>query len=126
MFIAIFRIIGKLLNPLEHYRILLSTLGGLSIGLIAFAFPQTLFFSETQIQAVIETGASLGVGMLIAIAIAKMFAISFTLHSGFLGGFIFPLFFKRSRNLEELTFPSSIVAEMTVKEEQTPIWRLKG
>lgn len=93
MFIAIFRLIGKLLSPLEHYRILLATFGGLSIGLIAFAFPQTLFFSETQIQTVIETGASLGVGLLLAIAIAKMFAISFTLHSGFLGGFIFPLFF---------------------------------
>ena len=93
MFIAIFRIIGKLLKPLEQNRILLATLGGLSIGLIAFAFPQTLFFSEAQIQTVIETGAGLGVGMLIAIAVAKMFAISFTLHSGFLGGFIFPLFF---------------------------------
>jgi H+/Cl- antiporter ClcA len=93
MFIAIFRTIGKLLKPLEHYPIFLATLGGLSIGLIAFAFPQTLFFSETQIQTVIETGAGLGVGLLLAIAVAKMFAISFTLHSGFLGGFIFPLFF---------------------------------
>ena len=93
MFIVIFRIIGKLLKPLEHYPILLATLGGLLIGLIALAFPQTLFFSETQIQTVIETGAGLGVGLLLAIAVAKMFAISFTLHSGFLGGFIFPLFF---------------------------------
>ena len=93
MFIIIFRLVGKLLKPLEHYRIVLATLGGLSIGLIAFAFPQTLFFSETQIQTVIETGVGLGVGLLLAIAVAKMFAISFTLHSGFLGGFIFPLFF---------------------------------
>ncbi|PSB11254.1 voltage-gated chloride channel [Pleurocapsa sp. CCALA 161] len=93
MFIVIFRLIGKLLEPLEHRRILLATLGGLSIGLIAFAFPQTLFFSEAQIHTVIKTGASLSVGLLVAIVIAKMFAISFTLHSGFLGGFIFPLFF---------------------------------
>lgn len=93
IFIIIFRIIGKLLKPLEDYPIFLATLGGLSIGLIAFAFPQTLFFSEAQIQTVIETGASLGIGLLLAIALAKMFAISFTLHSGFLGGFIFPLFF---------------------------------
>lgn len=93
MFIVIFRLIGKLLEPLEHRRILLATLGGLSIGLIAFAFPQTLFFSEAQIHTVIKTGASLSVGFLVAIVIAKMFAISFTLHSGFLGGFIFPLFF---------------------------------
>ncbi|NJN01246.1 MAG: chloride channel protein [Leptolyngbyaceae cyanobacterium SL_1_1] len=93
MFIYIFRLVGRLLEPLEHYRILLATLGGLIIGLIAFAYPQTLFFSEEQIHTVIETGALLGVSALLMIAVAKMFAISFTLHSGFLGGFIFPLFF---------------------------------
>lgn len=93
MFIYIFRAVGQLLEPLEHRRIVLATLGGLTIGLIAFAFPQTLFFSEAQIHTVIETGAALGVASLLLIAVAKMFAISFTLHSGFLGGFIFPLFF---------------------------------
>ncbi|NEP18816.1 MAG: chloride channel protein [Leptolyngbya sp. SIO4C1] len=93
MFIYVFRLVGRLLSPLEHYRIPLATLGGLSIGLIAFFYPQTLFFSEEQIHTVIETGMTLGVSMLLAIAVAKMFAISFTLHSGFLGGFIFPLFF---------------------------------
>lgn len=93
MFIGVFRLVGHLLAPLEHYRILLATLGGLTIGLIALAFPQTLFFSEEQIHTVIETGATLGISFLLMIAVAKMFAISVTLHSGFLGGFIFPLFF---------------------------------
>ena len=93
IFVLIFRLIGKLAKPLEDQRIILATCGGLSIGLIAFAFPQTLFFSEAQIETVIQTGATLSVAMLVAIAVAKMFAISFTLHSGFLGGFIFPLFF---------------------------------
>ncbi len=93
VFIFLFRAIGQMLEPLEHHRILLATLGGLSIGLIAFVFPQTLFFSEAQIHTVIETGATLGALALVMIAVAKMFAISFTLHSGFLGGFIFPLFF---------------------------------
>lgn len=93
LFIYIFRVVGQLLAPLEHNLILLATLGGLSIGLIAFVYPETLFFSEEQIHTVIETGAALGAVSLLLIAFAKMFAISFTLHSGFLGGFIFPLFF---------------------------------
>ncbi|MDJ0703090.1 MAG: chloride channel protein [Leptolyngbyaceae cyanobacterium MO_188.B28] len=93
LFIYVFRFVGYLLSPLEHYRIVLATLGGLAIGLIAFVYPQTLFFSEQQIHTVIETGALLGVSALLMIALAKIFAISFTLHSGFLGGFIFPLFF---------------------------------
>ena len=93
MFVFIFRSVGKLTTSLEEHRIILATCGGLSIGIIAYFFPQTLFFSEEQIETVIHSGATLTVAMLLAIAIAKMFAISFTLHSGFLGGFIFPLFF---------------------------------
>lgn len=93
LFVAIFRLVGKVLHPLEDYRILLAGLGGLMLGLIAMKFPQTLFFSEAQIHDVIASGASLGMAMLLAIALAKMFTISITLHSGFLGGFIFPLFF---------------------------------
>jgi len=93
LFIFIFKKVGALLSPLEDNRILLATLGGLAIGLIAWVYPQTLFFSEEQIHTVIETGAALGAVSLLLIAFAKIFAISFTLHSGFLGGFIFPLFF---------------------------------
>ena len=93
MFVVIFRLVGQLTGSLEEHRIALATCGGLSIGIIAYFFPQTLFFSEEQIETVIQSGATLTVAMLVAIAVAKMFAISFTLHSGFLGGFIFPLFF---------------------------------
>ncbi|WP_051038143.1 chloride channel protein [Thalassoporum mexicanum] len=93
LFIYIFRAVGYLFQFIEHDQILSATLGGLAIGLIALFLPQTLFFSEAQIHDVIETGMTLGVSMLLLIAVAKMLAISFTLHSGFLGGFIFPLFF---------------------------------
>lgn len=93
MFVLLFRGIGYLLKPLEHYTILLATLGGLAIGLISLAFPQTLFFGEKEIETVIQTGSTLGLTMLLAIAMAKMLAISCTLHSGFRGGFIFPLFY---------------------------------
>ncbi len=93
VFIYIFRFTKSWIESIEHRHILLATLGGLSIGLIALLFPQTLFFSEEQIETVIEQGPTLGVTMLLGIALAKMFAISFTLHGGFRGGFIFPLFF---------------------------------
>ena len=93
IFIVMFQNIGRLLAPIEDRIILLATLGGLAIGLIALAFPETLFFSEKQIQGVIEIGKVSSVATLLAIALAKMLAISFTLHCGFRGGFIFPLFF---------------------------------
>lgn len=94
LFVGIFRLFGWLIHKIEHDRILLAVLGGLGIGWIAVLFPQTLFFSEQQIQTeVIEAGAALGVVTLLGITVAKMFAISFTIHGGFRGGFIFPLFF---------------------------------
>ena len=94
LFVGIFRFTKFLLKDLEHNHIILAVIGGLAIGWIAVAFPQTLFFSEQQIEThVIEAGPSLGVTMLLGITLAKMFAISFTIHGGFRGGFIFPLFF---------------------------------
>lgn len=93
IFVVVFRSIGYLSEYIAHRQILLSTLGGLSIGLIALAFPQTLFFGEKEIQTIVETGSTFGMTMLVAIALAKMLAISCTLHSGFRGGFIFPLFY---------------------------------
>ncbi|OKH24288.1 chloride channel protein [Chroogloeocystis siderophila] len=72
---------------------LLATLGVL-IGVIAYFFPQTLFFGEKEIETIVETRVTFGVTMLVAIAVAKMLAISCTLHSGFRdSGFIFPLFY---------------------------------
>ena len=93
LFVLFFRIVGYLTKSIEHHTIWLATLGGLAIGLIAMVFPQTLFFGEKEIQTVFDTGASLGISMLLAIAVAKMLTISCTLHAGFRGGFIFPLFY---------------------------------
>ena len=93
LFVVIFRTIGYLTAPLHHHTILLATLGGLSIGLIALVYPQTLFFGEKQIDIIIEQGAMFGITTLLMIGLAKMLAVSCTLHSGFRGGFIFPLFY---------------------------------
>jgi H+/Cl- antiporter ClcA len=93
IFVFLFRTIGHLSEYIAHHTIVLATLGGLSIGLIALAFPQTLFFGEKEIETIVETGATFGIRMLLMIAAAKMLAVSCTLHSGFRGGFIFPLFY---------------------------------
>lgn len=93
LFVLIFWTVGAIAHHLEHQTILLATLGGLAIGLIALVFPQTLFFGEREIETIIETGSTFGVTMLLLIGLAKMLAISCTLHSGFRGGFIFPLFY---------------------------------
>ncbi|NET10421.1 MAG: chloride channel protein [Merismopedia sp. SIO2A8] len=94
LFIGIFRLIKWGIHRIENRHIILAVLGGLGIGWIAVLYPQTLFFSEQQIETqLIEPAASFTIIMLLGICLAKMVAIAFTIHGGFRGGFIFPLFF---------------------------------
>lgn len=101
VFIVVFGLFERLLHPLRHRTVLLATAGGLCIGLIAQVTPATLFWSELQLVGFLNAGPALvghfglrlGIAVLVWIALWKMIAISLTLHSGFRGGFIFPLFF---------------------------------
>ncbi len=106
LFVFLFRRVEKLVRNLQLSVIPLATLGGLSIGLIAVVFPSdfpitTLFWGELQTRDIIDKqgalvaqyGVLLAVVLLLALALAKMVAVGCTLHSGFRGGFIFPLFF---------------------------------
>lgn len=106
LFILIFRKIDTILSPLKKMPLLLGATGGLAIGLFAAIFPgdfvtTPLFWSEFQIIdlvdgiSVLQNNFSLwgAVGLLALLVLMKMFSIGFTLHSGYRGGFIFPLFF---------------------------------
>lgn len=94
LFIGIFRLTNWMIQTIEHRHILLALLGGLGIGWIAVLYPATLFFSEQQIETqLLAQSASLGIVTLLGICLMKMVAICFTIHGGFRGGFIFPLFF---------------------------------
>lgn len=106
LFIWIFQHIESLLNPFKSRPLLLGTLGGFAIGLLAALIPSgfittPLFWSEYQIIDLVNGLAALqqsytlwgAVGLLILLVIVKICSIGFTLHSGYRGGFIFPLFF---------------------------------
>ncbi|MEL6159959.1 MAG: chloride channel protein [Cyanobacteria bacterium J06554_11] len=94
VFIGIFRTLNWMIQKVEHRHILLAIMGGLGIGWIAVLYPATLFFSEQQIETqLLANSATFGIVTLLGICLAKMLAICFTIHGGFRGGFIFPLFF---------------------------------
>lgn len=106
IFIYLFRKIDELLVPLKKRPLLRGTIGGVSIGLLAITVPANfittpLFWSEYQIKDLVNGIATLqshytlwgGIGLLGLLVLVKMLSIGFTLHSGYRGGFIFPLFF---------------------------------
>jgi H+/Cl- antiporter ClcA len=101
LFILLFHQTERLFHPLIKHTILMATLGGLLIGLIAQLAPATLFWGEYQIAALLHAGETLrqtngiyvAAALLLLLALLKAIAVGATLHSGFRGGFIFPLFF---------------------------------
>jgi H+/Cl- antiporter ClcA len=101
IFVGIFHFTEFFTHPFSRHPVLLATLGGAALGILAQFAPKVLFWGEFQIDYVINAGPELlatyglrmAVILLFGLAFAKMLAIGFTLHSGFRGGFIFPLFF---------------------------------
>jgi H+/Cl- antiporter ClcA len=72
---------------------LLGAVGGALVGLIAFALPLTATAGSKQLGVELEIAETMGVGLIAAILIGKMIAISISQSSGFLGGIVFPAIF---------------------------------
>ena len=70
-----------------------STLGGVMFGIVGVALPLTMFSGSDQLKTVLKDAGTLGLGLLAAILIAKIFTFAVSQGSGFVGGPIFPSLF---------------------------------
>jgi H+/Cl- antiporter ClcA len=70
-----------------------AAVGGALIGLIAFALPLTATGGSKQLAYVTQNTASLGIGLLLAVLVGKMIAITLSQEAGFIGGTVFPILF---------------------------------
>ena len=62
-------------------------------GLVGVALPLTMFSGSDQLKTVLTDAGTLGLGLLVAILIAKMLTFAVSQGSGFVGGPIFPSLF---------------------------------
>jgi H+/Cl- antiporter ClcA len=62
-------------------------------GLVGVALPLTMFSGSDQLKTVLKDAGNLGLGLLVAILIAKMLTFAVSQGSGFVGGPIFPSLF---------------------------------
>ncbi len=83
------RLFGRLKVP----AIVKSTMGGVVFGVVGVALPLTMFSGSDQLTTVLKEAGTLGVGVIAAILIAKMFTFAVSEGSGFVGGPIFPSLF---------------------------------
>ena len=76
----------RLTARLGHRTILRATIGGAAFGLVGVALPLTLFTGTEQLDTVIQDGATLGAGLLIAVVLAKILVFALCEATGFIGG----------------------------------------
>ena len=91
VFMAIFRGCDRLFARIPGPIYVRTTLAGLGLGIIAAIFPLTRYFAHEELNEVITN--SFPAIFLLALAGAKMAAISVTVTGGWRGGFIIPIFF---------------------------------
>jgi H+/Cl- antiporter ClcA len=94
LYIEGFRRLETVIHPLTSRPILLTTLGGAVIGLVAIMFGElTLFSGEHEIGDVVDSAGTLGVSGLALLFVGKVIASLASLATGFRGGKIFPIMF---------------------------------
>jgi H+/Cl- antiporter ClcA len=78
---------------MKQQLVLRGLIGGLGMGIIGALLPLTLFSGEEQTADLIAHATEIGVVMLVVLALAKLFASTLLLATGWKGGYIFPIMF---------------------------------
>jgi H+/Cl- antiporter ClcA len=84
---------SRLFARLNVPAIAKSVAGGMIFGIVGVALPLTMFSGGSQLTSVLTGASTLGLGLCIAILIAKMFTYAVSQGSGFVGGPIIPSLF---------------------------------
>lgn len=93
LFMLSLRRLQRLFQTMKTHVVLRGLLGGLGMGIIGALLPLTLFSGESETAELITDAAQIGVVMLIVLGLAKLFATSLVLATGWKGGYIFPIMF---------------------------------
>ncbi len=93
IFMIAFKRLHHLMQPLKNHLIVRGLIGGLGLGIAGALLPLTLFSGEEQTAILIRDAATLGVLLLIVLALVKLLITTLCLATGWKGGYIFPTMF---------------------------------
>jgi H+/Cl- antiporter ClcA len=93
LFMLTLKRLQMLFQPMKQRVVLRGLIGGLGMGIIGALLPLTLFSGEEQTADLITHAVEIGVVMLVVLALAKLFASTLLLATGWKGGYIFPIMF---------------------------------
>jgi H+/Cl- antiporter ClcA len=84
---------GRIFARLPVDDLVKPVIGGVTFGFIAVVVPLTAFTGSDQLEIVLASAETLGLGILLGILFGKMVAFAVSQASGFIGGPIFPVLF---------------------------------
>lgn len=87
------KILKIVFKNLKDNFIVKGVVGGLILGIIGTMLPMTMFSGESQIYLLLDTGAELGLIILILTSILKIVLTNVCIETGLKGGHFFPLIF---------------------------------
>jgi H+/Cl- antiporter ClcA len=93
LLVIVMKLAAGLFGRLKLPSVAKTTIGGVIFGLVGVMLPLTLFTGSDQLTVVLDDAGTLGVGLLIALVLAKILAFAVSQASGFVGGPIFPALF---------------------------------
>ena len=86
-------LMSRAFRQLKIPTIAKSTLGGAIFGVVGVVLPLTMFSGGDQLAPLLRGARALGLGLCVAVLVAKMFTYAASQGSGFVGGPIFPALF---------------------------------
>jgi H+/Cl- antiporter ClcA len=93
LLVIVMKLAAALFGRLKLPSVAKTTIGGVIFGLVGVMLPLTMFTGSDQLTVVLDNAGTLGVGLLIALVLAKILAFAVSQASGFVGGPIFPALF---------------------------------
>ena len=93
LLVIVTKVAAGLFGRLKLPSLAKTTIGGVIFGLVGVMLPLTMFTGSDQLTVVLDDAGTLGVGLLIALVLAKILAFAVSQASGFVGGPIFPALF---------------------------------
>jgi H+/Cl- antiporter ClcA len=93
LLVIVMKLAAGLFGRLKLPSVAKTTIGGVIFGLVGVMLPLTMFTGSDQLTVVLDDAGTLGVGLLIALVLAKILAFAVSQASGFVGGPIFPALF---------------------------------
>ena len=97
LFALVYKFLGdalhKVFRPLDRYKVVKATIGGLILGITGTILPLTMFSGEHELTDLAVGWANMSILMLLMLGIVKLFLTELCLSTGWRGGHIFPIIF---------------------------------